>query len=95
MMYQMMHRAPSLKARRRLFFVSNRGHGAAGIDARAVWPSLTQQPVFVDTAKPCPISEDLAGRAMWLPTHNALSMDAVRWIADEARTATVRRLDGR
>jgi perosamine synthetase len=61
---------------------------AADIDARAVWPSLTHQPVLAGTAKPCPVSEDLAGRAMWLPTHNALCKDDVVHIANAVKTAT-------
>lgn len=60
----------------------------AGIDARAVWPALTGQPVMRWNGPSCPVSEQLARRAMWLPTYNALSFGEIRVIAEAVRAAT-------
>jgi perosamine synthetase len=59
----------------------------AGIDARAVWPALTRQPVLEWTGSPCPVSEQLAEHVMWLPTYNALSLDEIRFVAAVVRAA--------
>jgi perosamine synthetase len=65
-----------------------------GIDARAVWPALTRQPVLRWTGASSTVSEQLARRAMWLPTYNALSLDEIRFITGAVRNAIGERPEG-
>ncbi len=65
-----------------------------GIDARAVWTSLTHQPVLSGNSVACPVSEDLARQALWLPTYNALSWEEVSYVAEALKAAVLRCRDG-
>ncbi len=56
---------------------------AAGVDARAVWPVLPENPVFRDcVAEPCPRAESIAARAFWLPTFSDMSQEQCDIVID-------------
>lgn len=52
-----------------------------GIDARPVWPTLSSQPVF-GQPKDCPVAEQVAATALWLPTSSIMTSDDVAYVAD-------------
>ncbi len=52
---------------------------AAGVDARAIWPAVPDQPIFRDAAAPdpCPVAREVSARAMWLPTWSGMPASAI------------------
>jgi perosamine synthetase len=58
-----------------------------GVDARAIWPALTAQPILAGTSAVCPIAEDVSRRGMWLPTYNTLRDEDMHFVADGMRAA--------
>ncbi|GHJ45782.1 aminotransferase DegT [Catellatospora sp. TT07R-123] len=58
----------------------------AGVDARAVWPALTHQPIFARYAdRACPVAERVARDALWLPTYSHMTYEHVAYVADLTR----------
>jgi perosamine synthetase len=57
-----------------------------GVDARAIWPTLSSQPLFGDP-KHCPVAERVAATALWLPTSSAMTSDDVKYVADAVTDA--------
>jgi perosamine synthetase len=58
---------------------------ANGVDARAVWPALPDQPVFADQAgdpDDFPVARDVSQSALWLPTHSLLADADIRFVAE-------------
>lgn len=51
-----------------------------GVDARAIWPTLASQPLF-GPVRHCPVSEEIAASALWLPTSSAMSDEDVSYVA--------------
>lgn len=52
-----------------------------GVDARAIWPTLSGQPLFGEP-KTCPEAERVASTALWLPTGSAMTSDDVKYVAE-------------
>jgi len=59
-----------------------------GIDARAIWPTLSSQPLF-GLVKQCRVAEEVAASAMWLPTSSTMTDEDVRFVADAVNDALV------
>jgi perosamine synthetase len=57
-----------------------------GIDARAIWPTLSSQPLF-GKPKYCPVAEQVAATALWLPTSSVMTSDDVKYVADAVTDA--------
>lgn len=57
-----------------------------GVDARAIWPTLSSQPLFGEP-KSCPEAERVASTALWLPTSSTMSNDDVRYVAESLADA--------
>lgn len=56
---------------------------ARGIDARAIWPAVTEQPAFRDHATAaCPVARAVSESAVWLPTAAAMTRADVEAVAD-------------
>lgn len=60
---------------------------AHGIDARAIWPALSTQPLFQPGRRSLPTAEVIANCAMWLPTYSGMTPDAVEFVATTAKQA--------
>jgi perosamine synthetase len=58
-----------------------------GVDARAIWPPLSVQPVFGPVDRRFPVAEAIAGRAFWLPTYAEMTVDDVEFVAGALRAA--------
>lgn len=58
-----------------------------GVDARAIWPALSTQPLFGSVNGLFPVAESVAQRAMWLPTFSGMSSDDVGFVAEAVRKA--------
>jgi perosamine synthetase len=52
-----------------------------GIDARAIWPPLHEQPVLKHLADDFPVASDVAERALWLPTYAAIADADIEFVA--------------
>jgi perosamine synthetase len=65
---------------------------AAGVDARAIWPVLDEQPVLAHLAGDFPVARDAARRAVWLPTYAGMSEEEICFVAD-AVTSALRTVD--
>jgi perosamine synthetase len=52
-----------------------------GIDARAIWPPLHEQPVLKQLGDDFPVASDVAERALWLPTHSAMADAEIEFVA--------------
>lgn len=49
-----------------------------GIDARAIWPAVAEQPAFRNLAiDDCPVARAVSGTALWLPTSAQMSAEDV------------------
>lgn len=59
-----------------------------GIDARAIWPTLASQSLF-GRARHCPVAEEVAASALWLPTSAAMSDEDVFYVANTVNEALV------
>lgn len=55
---------------------------ACGVDARAIWPPLAEQPIIRDDVDAFPVARDISRRAMWLPTYAGLTDEEVEHVAD-------------
>ncbi|MFE9098038.1 DegT/DnrJ/EryC1/StrS family aminotransferase [Streptomyces sp. NPDC007264] len=64
---------------------------ARGIDARAVWPPLHEQPVLGRPGTDCPVARDIAQRAFWLPTYAGMPDTDIDLVAAALAEATVRK----
>ncbi|MCX4763821.1 DegT/DnrJ/EryC1/StrS family aminotransferase [Streptomyces sp. NBC_01275] len=62
-----------------------------GIDARAVWPPLHEQPVLARPGVDCPVAEDVARRAFWLPSYAGMSDTDIDLVAAALAEAPVRK----
>lgn len=61
---------------------------ARGVDARAVWPAVSDLPLFASSVRAdCPVARAVSGRALWLPTYAQLSPDDITEIAACCRQA--------
>lgn len=59
-----------------------------GIDARAVWPSLPENPAFARfVRRPCPRAHSIAKLATWLPTWSDMPEESVHAVADAVAEA--------
>jgi perosamine synthetase len=65
-----------------------------GVDARAIWPALSTQPLFGAGERTFPIAEAIASSAIWLPTHSAMTSDAVVFVARTLKQALARAAGG-
>ena len=61
-----------------------------GVDARAIWPALSTQPLFGAGSGACPVAESVAEQALWLPTFSGMPAEDVRFVADTVRQAILR-----
>ncbi len=58
----------------------------AGVDARAIWPALPDQPAFGEQLTGAwPIARDISARALWLPTWCGMPADAIARVSDAVR----------
>lgn len=48
-----------------------------GIDTRAIWPTLSTQPLMNPAGKRCPVAEELSERLLLLPTYASLHPDSL------------------
>lgn len=62
---------------------------SSGIDARAIWPSLTDQPVLRGLGAVAPVAEYISRQALWLPTYAGITEDEQRVVAEHLRLATM------
>ncbi|MFC8532450.1 DegT/DnrJ/EryC1/StrS family aminotransferase [Streptomyces sp. NPDC057249] len=53
-----------------------------GVDARAVWPPLHEQPVLAPYTADCPVAQEIASRAFWLPTYAGMPDTDIDLVAD-------------
>ncbi|MDX3615126.1 DegT/DnrJ/EryC1/StrS family aminotransferase [Streptomyces europaeiscabiei] len=54
-----------------------------GVDARAVWPALSDLPLYAPhTPRPCPRASEVARTAMWLPTWAHLTSEEVSEVVE-------------
>jgi perosamine synthetase len=59
-----------------------------GIDARAVWPSLPENPAFARfVRRACPRAQTVANRAIWLPTWSDMPEESVNSVAEAVAEA--------
>jgi perosamine synthetase len=58
-----------------------------GVDARAIWPALSTQPLFGSGSAAFPVAESVAQQAMWLPTFSGMSPDDVVFVAETVKQA--------
>jgi perosamine synthetase len=60
----------------------------AGIDARAIWPALSELPLYqAGLREPCLVAEEVAASAAWLPTWANMPDSLVFEVAAELRRA--------
>lgn len=59
---------------------------ARGIDARAVWPSLSEQPFLSAWRRPAPVAESLARECIWLPTFADMTESQIERVVDGVRS---------
>ena len=53
-----------------------------GVDARALWPSLPENPAFAKfVRRRCPCAESIASRALWLPTWSGMPQETIEAVA--------------
>jgi perosamine synthetase len=57
-----------------------------GVDARAIWPTLASQPLF-GPVRHCPVAEEIAASALWLPTSSAMTDEDVTFVASTVNDA--------
>lgn len=58
----------------------------AGIDARAVWPAISDLPIYkAGVRRPCPVASYISARAMWLPTWSAMGEEVICEVARHLR----------
>jgi perosamine synthetase len=62
-----------------------------GVDARAIWPLLSTQPLFGVTDRSFSVAEAIADTAFWLPTYSGLTVAEIEFVADAVRAALVPR----
>jgi perosamine synthetase len=56
--------------------------GSSGVDARAVWPALSDLPFYRSYCpRPCPNASAASASAVWLPTWSHMTADEVRQVA--------------
>ncbi len=60
-----------------------------GVDARAIWPALSTQPLFGAVDSAFPVAESVARQAMWLPTFSGMPPEDVSFVAETIRQAIV------
>jgi perosamine synthetase len=60
-----------------------------GVDARAIWPALSTQPLFGAGDGGFPVAESVAQQAMWLPTFSGMPAEDVGFVAETVRQAIV------
>lgn len=60
-----------------------------GVDARAIWPALSTQPLFGAGDSAFPVAESVARQAMWLPTFSGMPPEDVSFVAETIRQAIV------
>ncbi|WP_046730283.1 DegT/DnrJ/EryC1/StrS family aminotransferase [Streptomyces humi] len=54
-----------------------------GVDARAVWPALSDLPLYRRYApRPCPVAIEISSTAMWLPTWSHMTPEDVTKVAE-------------
>jgi len=58
-----------------------------GVDARAIWPALSTQPLFGAGDSAFPAAESVARQAMWLPTFSGMPPEDVSFVAETIRQA--------
>jgi len=61
-----------------------------GIDARAIWPPLSAQPLFDASGGDFEIAADIAGRALWLPTFADMTAADVEFVTAAVRAVSTR-----
>ncbi len=59
-----------------------------GIDARPLWPALSEQPVLAPWRSSCPVAEEVARQSMFLPTFLGLSDADIAFVAQSLTDAT-------
>jgi perosamine synthetase len=62
-----------------------------GIDARGIWPPLSDQPVLGGSSDMHPVARRIAGTALWLPTSATLASSEIEFIAGALAEAAGRR----
>jgi len=59
-----------------------------GIDARAIWPSLPENPVFANLVRAkCPCAAAVAASAAWLPTWSNMPQESIEYVAEAVASA--------
>jgi perosamine synthetase len=61
-----------------------------GVDARAIWPALSTQPLFNLSHASFPVAEAVACQAMWLPTFSGMASSDIQFVAHTLRHAITR-----
>jgi perosamine synthetase len=61
-----------------------------GVDARAIWPALSSQKLFNVGDGSFPVAEEIATRAIWLPTFSSMTADDIQFVARTVRQAITR-----
>jgi perosamine synthetase len=61
-----------------------------GVDARAIWPLLSTQPVFGPAPGPYPVAAEIADTALWLPTYAGLPEADIEHVAHATKVAVGR-----
>lgn len=78
-----------------LFAVTSRDRDAVvahmadeGIDARAIWPPLSELPLYAGRAPiPCPVAAEVSATTLWLPTWAHMPRHDIRRVAGALRSA--------
>jgi perosamine synthetase len=58
-----------------------------GVDARALWPSLPENPAFARFRRICPYAQAVAKRAIWLPTWSDMPEESVQAVVEAVAKA--------
>jgi perosamine synthetase len=61
-----------------------------GVDARAIWPALSTQPLFGSGNASFPVAESVAQQAMWLPTFSGMAPEDVAFVAETVKQAIMK-----
>jgi perosamine synthetase len=58
-----------------------------GIDARAIWPALSTQPIFNPGGTTHPVAESVSSRALFLPTSAQMTLDQIELVVETLAAA--------
>ncbi|WP_285625800.1 DegT/DnrJ/EryC1/StrS family aminotransferase [Actinoallomurus iriomotensis] len=65
---------------------------SGGIDARAIWPSLPELPLYADGVRlPCPVAAEVSASTAWLPTWSHMPEEDTKTVVQALHDALAKR----